>query len=109
MNQQTSFERYISLAKSNLENYYATNDVKFLLTSAEQIWMAFRQLVIRKAGLSKKKYVPRKAIEYHAYRLKMGELYQLAFRLHWAHYHYYVDDQDATLSGILKFLEITKR
>jgi len=31
MNQQTSFERYISLAKSNLENYYATNDVKFLL------------------------------------------------------------------------------
>ena len=106
---QTSFERYVHLLKSNLEKYYATNDVKFLMTASEQTWMAFRQLIIRKAGLSKERYVPRKIIEKHSERFNMMYLYELSYSLHKTHYMYFTDERDATESTILRFLKATKR
>jgi len=102
--QRVTGERYKHLAQSNLENYYASNDVKFLMTSAEQCWMAFRQLVIMKSGLPRNDYVPRHVIEREAKKRGLKYPYALAYSLHKTHYHYYTDDPDATESAIKDLL-----
>lgn len=103
------FREYIDQAEKKLEEYKKMRDNQFLLSASRKTWMAFREIIIDKAGLERSDFLHDTVIKHNASKLQMYDLWKQAHYLNMVYSSAASSNRNGTIKRIKSFIKKTKK